>query len=373
MTNSLPGDEEGPGQFDHSQFAYDREEDFARGISPRRHGGRGADTKNATKPENAAVARCKLGLVDTSFFPEDSCFAQREIRTFINKKENAAAGKGKGKKLKTKNQEEEGEAGENTEVDRFGDRVLKVVPIPEGYPKDKHSCTDKDRLDQATIYKIFLRNAEEHFVRARAYPHMRPGEQKLNDEEWDMLCVDMLETDTALPYQVRQDLLFGCYREETVQDIEANRDDDILNMELFCADVDKYVHALAAGDNTVPIPDAPDRATNTKVIRVKLDVIDQLWNQRRRFLWPAFRHVVRISFESSTQTREALDRYLKSRKEYSDYWGDEDYVKQLPMVPDHPHFIDIKINKKRKADDDDTEASDENSQALTTTKKAKKN
>ncbi|RPA79287.1 hypothetical protein BJ508DRAFT_328522 [Ascobolus immersus RN42] len=348
------GNEEARGQFQHSQFQYDRVEDFPRGISPDQHGGRGADTKKTTFPPNAAVARAKLGLVDSSFFPVDSAIAQNAIQDHINLQENKKLKEAnqKTKKLTTVLKDKAGAAGQNLETDRFGDDVLPIVEAPESYTGE-HSATGKERQSSNKLYNMF----RDQVTRVLIRKNIKAGSvATMTEDAWIDLCVDILLEDESLPDLVREDLLFGVHEDVLEVDVQATTARNLALAITYSNQLSAWADARDQGTQG-PRPQRPADEEVRKTVQQRLVPADQMWHQMRRFLWPALRFLVKGCIDSSIQAAKETELYLKARKEYSDYWAPSPYAKALLVRPSHPHFIDIKVRKgKRGAEEEEEEA-----------------
>lgn len=309
-------------------------------------------------------------MVDSSFFPTDSAIAQNAIQDHINLMENKKLKESnqKTKKLSTVMKQKAGAAGQNLETDRFGDDVLPIVEPPATY-RGEHSATGKERQSANKLYNMF----RDQVTRVLIKNDIKAGSvATMSEDDWINLCVDILLEDEALPDLVKEDLLFGVFEEVEEVDREETGARNLALAAVYIREVDEYIDEIYRGRPVGPRPDKPKDEEVRKVVKRRLAAADQLWNQQRRFLWPALRFLVKGCIDASIQAAKDTQLYLKARKEYSDYWAPKEYVETLPVRPSHPHFIDIKVKKtqKRGLDDDDDEE-DGNTGTAAVTKRAR--
>lgn len=400
FTNLCATDEEAPGQFCHQQFLYDREADYPRGESKNLHGGRVSLVTKSTgrakvhtnfKPLGA-VARVRIGLPDKAFFPFDSTTVQMRAREMINRNNNVNRRLAGEATIKASTFNRAAARAGGT-LDQFGDLQLPLIPLanfPPSMKEDAHSRTNCERMGPNTAYSMLIDLIQSTILedlRHRTQFFTVPGQPAtgngsspnllqlaqpkvtgaISEQVWHDLMVTIVEKDRTLglhiiPEQIRQDLLFGVYEEVKIKDVK-------LMDEMEAKFKDEYLEALKEyivdddDDKLLPTLETLDGPLwITK--RVRMD--DPDWNQRKRFLFWGMEYVLSTAYDALKV--KFIDRveYNKSRKEYSNYWGDCDHWADIQLPPNVilpnltnrtlqlPHPLDIVLvptsAAKRKAD-----------------------
>ncbi|RPA72807.1 hypothetical protein BJ508DRAFT_67484 [Ascobolus immersus RN42] len=344
------GDQEAPGEFSHDNFLYDTKFDYPFGKSKRRHGTR----RGTPKPIGKKAARLRLGFPDAAFLPYDCPYNQYQIKRLNRAQAKKGAGKaatktpatprrGAGSKASARKSTSRNTGSPNGEDDEDEDDIIDELGGPAELPlvqKDvlNYGVTDSKILQSSPLHSIFTTECKA-FIKKYGF-HLkgsqdRPGHQ----ENWFKMLVEIVENSQVLAPAVKHQLLNGVYQEIVEPAPNAQ--------ELY----DQYM-ALPENADTEFDDDVDPLDMFTVTTRIASHLL-QMWDQERRFLWPALESVVEGSVKTAISQIRAEELFAQSVAMYSGYFNPDPEAFDENDIPDHPHAYDPPVNeesgKKRKA------------------------
>ncbi|RPA80012.1 hypothetical protein BJ508DRAFT_307921, partial [Ascobolus immersus RN42] len=364
----VDGNEEGPKQFSHDQFFYDREWDYGRGISKDQHSQRAPGKtgwRNAI-PE-ATSGRIRLGLIDYNFLPYDHPYHQAEIDRAIKagraildatttstisalplnhaatastgNTPTAPAGTPIGSPTTTAlalipssgtlDNSATGNTGKKDErpvyTVGYSHQGVRVLVPPPTLVGTLYSRTGPKTLNPTTTYNLLLEELRQWLTE---YGFGQPIQEGTRNNEFDeerfheMLC-KFLEKTKRIPYFVREELLFGVHGDVTTTEIneEITRE---LNRCLGITDPEKMEIVYKKAWGVLPYA-------------------EQSWNQRRRFLWAGLYSVARSAIKGLRERLQEANDIFKHFATYCDYYALEEKAIEMTERPQHPHRIDPRL------------------------------
>lgn len=347
QADNFIGDQEKKNILANGQFHFDREWDYPYGESTNRYGSRSGRVK---KRPNRSAARIRLGLVDKSFLPYDSILNQADLVKKHKAQQNKIS--------KAKD--------DNKKIPSYGDfEVVEISSATQGQDDDDDD-EDDAVSDSEVLYRYKDKQANKtafsRTSRARAFDPttvynalgeiarrvMKSKKYKLDENapkddlsKWFDCLLDILElSDGLLGFYVKQDLEFGAYEITKVKDRQASKEATAAARQLDPKAAEVVVYQEDKGK--------------------RLPYTDQLWNQRRRFMWDAYEVVMEGYRDGLIEQLSGLSSWADAMSEYHDYFVDEERSRFLKTKPKHPHLIDISdvkypVSKKRPADQDNTD------------------
>lgn len=207
----------------------------------------------------------------------------------------------------------------------YNHQGVRILVPPPHLVGTVYSRTGPKTLNSTTTYNLLLEELRQWLY---DYGFGRPVPEGTRSNEFDemkfheMLC-KFLEKTKKIPYFVREELLFGVHGMVTTTEVNE--------------EVTRELNKLL--NNTDP----KTMQIVYKQVEGVLPYADQLWNQRRRFLWAGLYSVARSAIKGLRERLQEAEELFKAFATYSDYFALEDEAIAMTERPQHPHRIDPRL------------------------------
>lgn len=373
-------EEEGPGQFDHYNFDYDRLADYIRGRSPLQWGTR---TGKIPPHPNKKDARVRMGFLDKGFLPYDNSINQATIyhdkdlpeakAKYTEAKKLQSAKKKeskKGKKKRATDGDGSDDGGSGGEEEESGDLELyEYLGIFKPDDENMFGVTDLDQLSASNVYSAFSDDIK-YVLRQYGYHKVNVTAVVMASSEWNKCLHEIVNSSGRIHPWIKEDLQDGCYEmvDSSDIDVEATKaanggvmpDLDDLSDDDDGAPASKKrkrgrpaTRAQSNAKSSVPAK-GDGKAAPTIVYKKEkklLPMDEQDFDQRRRWLWPALESIV-LGFTKTMKTsiKEEENFNAAVYETYKYYTPESILTARGLTAPEtvHPHEIDPPVSVKQK-------------------------